>query len=136
MIKIFSEKFYIEYIGSKKNSSFDVGGIYSVINIIDNYYYLVIDKKNKEFILEPHLAKIFPLLKVKIKKEFKKQNEINDDKIYDVISIETGFKENDTYRIIDESEEDYIYPKKLFEIIEDNTYRIKEKTRSKKPNVT
>ena len=33
-------------------------------------------------------------------------------KIYDVISIEEKF-----YRIIDESEEDYLYPPEMFEII-------------------
>ena len=34
-------------------------------------------------------------------------------KIYDVISVEKGW-----YRIIDESDEDYIYPPELFEIVE------------------
>lgn len=34
-------------------------------------------------------------------------------KIYSVISIE-----KDWYRIIDESEEDYLYPPELFEIVE------------------
>jgi len=34
-------------------------------------------------------------------------------KVYDVISIERGW-----YRIIDESEEDYIYPPEEFEIVE------------------
>ena len=35
-------------------------------------------------------------------------------KVYDVISVE-----EDWYRIIDESEEDYIYPPELFEIVEE-----------------
>ncbi|MBR1396588.1 MAG: hypothetical protein IJ563_03520 [Selenomonadaceae bacterium] len=35
------------------------------------------------------------------------------DKIYEVQSIE-----HDWYRIIDESEEDYMYPPQLFEIVE------------------
>lgn len=35
------------------------------------------------------------------------------DKIYDVLSIEKGW-----YRIIDEEEEDYLYPPELFEIVE------------------
>lgn len=34
-------------------------------------------------------------------------------KIYDVISIENGW-----YRIIDEENEDYLYPPELFEIID------------------
>ena len=34
-------------------------------------------------------------------------------KIYDVLSIEDGF-----YRIIDESDEDYMYPAEMFEVIE------------------
>ena len=34
-------------------------------------------------------------------------------KIYDVMSIEEGF-----YRIVDESEEDYMYPAEMFEIVE------------------
>ena len=33
-------------------------------------------------------------------------------KIYDVISIEDGL-----YRVIDEEEEDYLYPAEMFEII-------------------
>lgn len=39
--------------------------------------------------------------------------DLEDGKIYDVISIE-----HDWYRIIDESEEDYLYPPEFFEIIE------------------
>ena len=35
------------------------------------------------------------------------------NKIYEVLSIEKGF-----YRIIDESEEDYLYPPEKFEIVE------------------
>ena len=34
-------------------------------------------------------------------------------KIYDVISIENGW-----YRIVDEENEDYLYPPELFEIID------------------
>lgn len=34
-------------------------------------------------------------------------------KTYDVISVEKGW-----YRIVDESDEDYLYPPELFEIIE------------------
>ena len=37
------------------------------------------------------------------------------NKIYEVLSIERGF-----YRIVDESEEDYLYPPEKFEVI-DNT---------------
>lgn len=36
------------------------------------------------------------------------------DKIYEVLSIEKGW-----YRIIDEEEEDYLYPPELFEIVEE-----------------
>ena len=39
--------------------------------------------------------------------------DLKQGKIYDVISIEEGF-----YRIIDESDEDYIYPPEMFKIIE------------------
>ena len=39
-------------------------------------------------------------------------------KIYDVISIEP-FINGDWYRIIDESEEDYLYPPSLFDIVEE-----------------
>ena len=38
---------------------------------------------------------------------------LQDNKIYDVISIE-----KDWYRIIDDSGEDYLYPPELFEIVE------------------
>lgn len=51
-----------------------------------------------------------------MKVKFKDQGQtmdLEDGKIYDVISIE-----HDWYRIIDESEEDYLYPPEFFEIIE------------------
>lgn len=35
-------------------------------------------------------------------------------KIYDVLSVEKGF-----YRIVDDSGEDYLYPPKYFEIVEE-----------------
>ena len=35
------------------------------------------------------------------------------DKIYNVLSIEEGW-----YRIIDETEDDYLFPPELFEIVE------------------
>ncbi len=38
-----------------------------------------------------------------------------DEKIYDVISVEKGW-----YRIIDETQEDYLYPPECFEIVEPN----------------
>ena len=41
--------------------------------------------------------------------------ELVHDKVYDVLSIE-----KDWYRIIDESEEDYLYPPEDFEIVEPN----------------
>ena len=42
-----------------------------------------------------------------------KRVDLAQGKVYDVISIEEGF-----YRIIDESDEDYMYPPEMFEIIE------------------
>ncbi len=36
------------------------------------------------------------------------------DKVYDVISIEDGW-----YRIVDETNEDYLYPPNWFEIVEE-----------------
>ena len=42
--------------------------MFNVIDIIENYFCLVIDNNKEESILEPHLTKFFPLLKVKIKK--------------------------------------------------------------------
>lgn len=39
---------------------------------------------------------------------------LTHDKIYDVMSIEKGW-----YRVVDDSGEDYLYPPKYFEIIED-----------------
>ncbi|MEE0656453.1 MAG: hypothetical protein UCO29_07235 [Blautia hansenii] len=35
-------------------------------------------------------------------------------KVYDVLSVEKGF-----YRIVDDSGEDYLYPPKYFEIVEE-----------------
>ena len=40
---------------------------------------------------------------------------LTNDKIYDVISIERGW-----YRVIDGSGEDYLYPPKMFEIVEED----------------
>lgn len=51
-----------------------------------------------------------------MKVRFIDQGQIMDlepGKIYDVISVEL-----DWYRIIDESEEDYLYPPEFFEIVE------------------
>jgi len=36
-------------------------------------------------------------------------------KIYEVLSVERGY-----YRIIDDSEESYLYPPRYFEVIKDN----------------
>ncbi|GJM54738.1 hypothetical protein E5335_05360 [Coriobacteriaceae bacterium] len=38
-----------------------------------------------------------------------------NNKIYDVLSIEKGW-----YRIIDETEEDYLYPPECFDVIKPN----------------
>lgn len=39
---------------------------------------------------------------------------LTNNKIYDVISMEKGW-----YRIVDDSGEDYLYPPKYFEIVEE-----------------
>lgn len=39
---------------------------------------------------------------------------LTNGKIYDVLSVEKGF-----YRIVDDSGEDYLYPPKYFEVIEE-----------------
>lgn len=50
---------------------------------------------------------------MKIKYVGEREVDIIPDKVYDVLSIE-----RDWYRIVDESEEDYLYPPNLFEIVE------------------
>jgi hypothetical protein len=52
-------------------------------------------------------------LKVRYIKETKGGG-LNNGQIYDVISVEEGW-----YRIIDNSDEDYLYPPELFEIVEE-----------------
>lgn len=39
---------------------------------------------------------------------------LTNGKIYDVISVERGY-----YRIVDDSGEDYLYPSKYFEVVEE-----------------
>ena len=39
---------------------------------------------------------------------------LTNGKIYDVLSVEKGF-----YRIVDDSGEDYLYPQKYFEVVEE-----------------
>ena len=39
---------------------------------------------------------------------------LTNGKIYDVLSVEKGF-----YRIVDDSGEDYLYPPKYFEVVEE-----------------
>ena len=39
---------------------------------------------------------------------------LTNNKVYDVISVEKGW-----YRIVDDSGEDYLYPPKYFEIVEE-----------------
>ena len=41
--------------------------------------------------------------------------ELTHNKIYEVLSIEKEW-----YRIVDDSEDDYLYPPELFEIVEPN----------------
>lgn len=40
---------------------------------------------------------------------------LTHDKVYDVLSVE-----KDWYRIIDDSDDDYLYPPELFEVVEPN----------------
>lgn len=39
---------------------------------------------------------------------------LTNEKVYDVMSVEKGW-----YRIVDDSGEDYLYPPKYFEIVEE-----------------
>lgn len=41
--------------------------------------------------------------------------ELTHDKVYDVLSVEKGW-----YRIVDDSDEDYLYPPEDFEVVEPN----------------
>jgi hypothetical protein len=110
---------YVQYISEERNKFLTKNKIYEVLQIKEDYYYLIRDDVNIENIYEPDLFKIVPLLKVKYIGEYYNSSFIKD-KIYDVISIESLFQENDSYRIIDESDEDYLYNKNSFEIIPDN----------------
>ncbi len=49
--------------------------------------------------------------------------ELTHDKVYDVLSIEKGW-----YRIVDDSDEDYLYPPEDFEVVEpdDGTTPVKD----------
>lgn len=40
---------------------------------------------------------------------------LTHDKVYEVLSVE-----KDWYRVIDDSEDDYLYPPELFEVVEPN----------------
>ena len=109
---------YVQFIGDQRNKHLTKGKNYEVLQIIENYYYLINDDENIESIHEPHLFKITSLLKVKYigKDSFS----LKKNKIYDVIAIESASSKNDTYRIIDETDEDYLFHRDSFEIIEDN----------------
>lgn len=48
--------------------------------------------------------------------------ELLNGKIYEVLSVEGG----DWYRIVDETEEDYLFPSRAFEIVEDPEGRLKK----------
>jgi hypothetical protein len=109
---------YVEYLGQKNNPKLTRNKIYKVLRIIEKYYYLIEDDSNIESIYDPNLFKIKPLLKVKY---IGKDNfSLKKDKLYDVISIESGFSKDDSYRIIDETDGDYLFNKNDFEIIESN----------------
>ena len=56
---------YVEYICEKQNKYLTKKRAYYVLQAIENYYYLIKDNNNIESIYEPHLFKIFPLLRVK-----------------------------------------------------------------------
>ena len=115
---------YVEYLGRNNNLNLTKNKIYKVLNIIEKYYYSIKDDSNIESIYEPNIFKIFPLLKVKY---IGKDNfSLKKDKLYDVISIESGFNINDSYRIIDETDDDYLFNKNDFEIIENNINKIYE----------
>ena len=61
-----------------------------------------------------HKIEIIKMVNMKVKCLEKSDDlDLVQGKLYDVISIEEGF-----YRIIDEEEEDYLYPAEMFEIIE------------------
>ena len=110
---------YVKYIGGKKYKFLTKDKIYKVLQKVENYYFSIIDDQNIETIFEQEYFRIFPVLKVKyigVDTFSLRQN-----KIYEVISIETGFNKNDSYRIIDETEGDYLFNSKLFETIEDNS---------------
>jgi hypothetical protein len=50
---------------------------------------------------------------------------LTHDKIYEVLSIEKGW-----YRVVDDSDDDYLYPPKYFEIVEEEqSYESKKATR-------
>jgi len=116
---------FVKYIGKNiKNLSKD--NIYNVLKVIENYYFLINDNENIETIFEPNLFVIIPILKVKYIGNCEKTSFVKN-KIYDVLSIETSFEKDDSYRIIDESEESYLYNKNSFEIIENNMEKIYEK---------
>ena len=50
---------------------------------------------------------------MKIKYIGERDVDIIPDKVYEVMSVE-----RDWYRIVDESDEDYLYPPELFEIVD------------------
>ena len=114
---------YVKYVGDEIKNILTKNKIYKVLNIIENYYYLIKDDGNIETVFEPNSFKIFALLKVKYIGNSDIFSLIKD-KTYDVISIESFFSYNDSYRIIDESEDDYLYHKNSFEIIENNLNEI------------
>jgi len=116
---------YVEYISEKQNKYLTKNRAYHVLQVIENYYYLIKDDNNKESIYEPHLFKIFPLLRVKYIGNNNNIHSLIKNKIYDVLSIRSFSVKDDTYQIIDESEEDYLYSKIDFEIIEDNTSEVR-----------
>jgi hypothetical protein len=110
---------YVQFISEKENKFLTKNKIYEVLQTKEDYYYLIKDDVNIETVYEPNLFKIVPILKVKYVGHSDNLSLIKN-KIYDVISIESGFQKNDTYRIIDETDDDYLYHKDSFEIIETN----------------
>ena len=102
-----------EYLGKCINGVLTNNKIYKIKNLVENYYYLIDDDSSVESVFEPHLFKIRPLLKVKYIGDYYKMS-LSKNSIYEVISITN----DGWYRIIDETNEDYMFSKNAFVIIE------------------
>ncbi|WP_157784183.1 hypothetical protein [Treponema primitia] len=79
---------------------------------MDDYYYRLLDDKDVDCVFQPEIFVIAPVLKVRFLGKSTPMT-LTHGRIYDVLDIERGW-----YRIIDETDEDYLYGKDCFEIIE------------------